>query len=83
MIYDQKTFRIRIRNMLGMSEFEFYQILSHEILHWALHRVMGIDMCLKLDSLSNEVDGRYAFVWMGEDWRATELDLTSGTREDL
>ena len=73
MVYDQKTRKIRIRSLVGKSAIEFYHLLCHEVLHAVLHKVKGLDVCLALDNISNEVDGKYAYIWMGEDWKKTDI----------
>jgi len=73
MFYDESIRKIRIRNLVGRSALEVYQLLCHEILHAVLHRVENLEVCKALDNISNVVDGGYAYIWMGEDWQETEL----------
>ena len=73
MVYDTESRKFMIRNLVGKSAFEVYQLLCHEVLHATLHRVEGLSVCEKLDNISNVVDGEYAYIWMGEDWKQMEI----------
>jgi hypothetical protein len=72
-IYDQVTHKIRIRDLTQENATEVYQALCHEILHAVLHRVIGPDACFALDHISNVIDGEYAYIWMGEDWKTIDV----------
>jgi len=73
MLYDQVTFKIHIRDLTGENVMEVYQLLCHEILHAVLHKVIGLDACIALDHISNVIDGEYAYIWMGEDWKTIDI----------
>jgi hypothetical protein len=70
MVYDQVERKIRIVNLLGMSESRIYWGLCHELLHAVLHRVMGEEVCIALDKViefERTPDGKNAFIWIGDD----------------
>jgi hypothetical protein len=65
MTYDQMKYKILIRNLVGLSEYQVYCLLCHEVLHAVLHKLIGLGACLKMDNLG-DVDGQNAYVWLGE-----------------
>ena len=46
MTYDQSNRKILIRNLVGLSEYQVYCLLCHEILHAVLHEFVEFDACL-------------------------------------
>jgi hypothetical protein len=73
MVYDQVTRKIRIRDLTGKNVMEVYQLLCHETLHAVLHEIIDLRTCIALDHISDVVDGEYAYIWMGEDWKTIDI----------
>jgi len=71
MVYNQVKRKICIVDLRGKSESQIYWGLCHELLHAVLHEVIGEEVCIALDNVTefNErtPDGKNAFIWIGDD----------------